>query len=110
MGLYSSNNEVYEHIKKSFDEELAKKEFIEINEKINFNNKGKVKDYKKLDTSITRLHKKFKSLKSECFKLHSRIKYGSGLAPSNEPLLFKHTLCCLTDVARPHLLINFSKF
>ena len=53
----SSNNEVYEHIKKSFDEELAKKEFIEINEKSNVKDKGKVKDYKKLDTSITRLRK-----------------------------------------------------
>ena len=42
----SSNNEVYEHIKKSFDEELAKKEFIEINEENNFKDKGNVKDYK----------------------------------------------------------------
>ena len=39
----SSNNEVYEHIKKSFDEELAKKEFIEINEENNFKDKGNVK-------------------------------------------------------------------
>ena len=42
----SSNNEVYEHIKKSFDEELAKKEFIEINEENNFKDKGNVKDFK----------------------------------------------------------------
>ena len=42
----SSNNEVYEHIKKSFDEELAKKEFIEINKENNFKDKGNVKDYK----------------------------------------------------------------
>ena len=42
----SSNNEVYEHIKKRFDEELAKKEFIEINEENNFKDKGNVKDYK----------------------------------------------------------------
>ena len=41
----SSNNEVYEHIKKSFDEELAKKEFIEINKKNNFKDKGRVKNH-----------------------------------------------------------------
>ena len=57
----SSNNEVYEYKKKSFnsDEELAKNEFIEINEKNNFKDKGKAKNYKKLDTSITRLCNKF---------------------------------------------------
>ena len=51
--------------KEKFDEALEKKEFIEINEKNNSKDKGKVKDYKKLDTSITRLRSKFKSLKSE---------------------------------------------
>ena len=61
----SSNDELYEHIKKNFDEALEKKEFIEINEKNNFKDKGKVKDYKKLDTSITRIRSKFKSLKSD---------------------------------------------
>ena len=86
----SSNDELYEHIKKNFVEALEKKEFIEINEKNNSKDKGKVKDYKKLDTSITRLRSKFKSLKSEWCKLHSRIKRGSGLAPSNKPLWFKH--------------------
>ena len=86
----SSNNKVYEHIKKSFDGELAKKEFIEINEKNNIKDKGKFKDYKKLDTSVTRLRNKFKSLKSEWCKLHSRAKRRSGLAPSNELLWFKH--------------------
>ena len=60
----SSNNEIDEHIKKSFDEKLARKEFIEINEKNKFKNKGKVKDCKKLDMSIKRLRNKFKSLKS----------------------------------------------
>ena len=29
----SSRNEVYEHIKKSFGKKLARKEFIEVNEK-----------------------------------------------------------------------------
>ena len=86
----SSNDELYEHIKKNFDKALEKKEFIEINEKNNFKDKGKVKDYKKLDTSITRIRSKFKSLKSDWCKLHSRIKRGSGLAPSNKPLWFKH--------------------
>ena len=86
----SSNNEVYEHINKSFDEELAKEEFIEINEKNNFKDKRNVKDYKKLDTSITKPGNKFKSLKSEWCKLHSRIKRGSGLAPSHKVLWFKH--------------------
>ena len=51
--------------------------------------KGKFKDYKKLDTSTARLRNKFKSLKSEWSKLHFRIKRGSSLAPSNGPLLFK---------------------
>ena len=60
----SSNNEVYEHMRKIFYEELTKKDFIEINEKNNFKDKEKVKGYKKLDTSITRLRIKFNSLKS----------------------------------------------
>ena len=77
----SSNNEVYE--------ELTKKNFIEINEKNNFKDKGKVKGYKKLDTSITRLRIKFSSLKSGWCNLYSHIKRGSGLASSNEPLWFK---------------------
>ena len=46
-----SNNEVYEHVKKTFDEELAKKEFIEINKKDNFIDKGKMIAHKKLDTA-----------------------------------------------------------
>ena len=43
--MKQSNNNVYEHIKKSFDEELAKKEFTEINKKNNFKDKGRVKNY-----------------------------------------------------------------
>ena len=77
----SSNNEVYE--------ELTKKNFIEINEKNDFKDKGKVKGYKKLDTSITRLRINFSSLKSGWCNLYSHIKRGSGLASSNEPLWFK---------------------
>ena len=60
----SSNNEVYEHMRKILYEELTKKDFIEINEKNNFKDKGKVKGYKELDTSIARLRIKFNSLKS----------------------------------------------
>ena len=63
---------------------------MEINEKKNFKGKWKINGYKKLDTSITRLCNKFKLLKSDWCKLHSRIKRGSGLVPSNEPLRFKH--------------------
>ena len=66
--------------KEKLDEEFAKKEFIKINKKNKFKEKGKVKDYKKLNMSITRLRNKFKSLKSEWCKLDSRIKLGSGLA------------------------------
>ena len=85
----SSNNKVYEHMRKIFYEELTKKDFIEMNEKNNFKDKGKVKGYKKLDTSITRLRINFSSLKSGWCNLYSHIKRGSGLASSNEPLWFK---------------------
>ena len=85
----SSNNKVYEHMRKIFYEELTKKDFIEINEKNNFKDKGKVKGYKKLDTSITRLRINFSTLKSGWCNLYSHIKRGSGLASSNEPLWFK---------------------
>ena len=79
----SSNNEVYEHMRKIFYEELTKKDFIEINEKNNFKDKEKVKGYKKLDTSITRLRIKFNSLKSGWYNWYPHIKRGSGLASSS---------------------------
>ena len=85
----SSNNEVYEHMRKIFYEELTKMDFIKIKEKNNFKDKGKVKGYKKLDTSIVRLRIKFNSLKSGWCNLYSHIKRGSGLASTNEPLWFK---------------------
>ena len=85
----SSKNKVYEHMRKIFYEELTKKDFIEMNEKNNFKDKGKVKGYKKLDTSITRLRINFSTLKSGWCNLYSHIKRGSGLASSNEPLWFK---------------------
>ena len=85
----SSNNEVYEHMRKIFYEELTKMDFIKIKEKNNFKDKGKVKGYKKLDTSITRLRINFSTLKSGWCNLYSHIKRGSGLASSNEPLWFK---------------------
>ena len=85
----SSNNKVYEHMRKIFYEEVTKKDFIEMNEKNNFKDKGKVKGYEKLDTSITRLRINFSTLKSGWCNLYSHIKRGSGLASSNEPLWFK---------------------
>ena len=42
----SSNNEVYTYIQKSSDEELTKKQLIEINKKNNTKDKSKIQDYK----------------------------------------------------------------
>ena len=46
-----SNNEVYEHVKKTFDEELAKKELTEINKKDDLIDKEKMIAHKKLHTT-----------------------------------------------------------
>ena len=82
----SSNNEVFECIKKSFDEALQDLGFIESNERKNFMNKDKtVKSCKNIETSIEKLRIKFKSFKQEWSKIRSRIKNGSGLARENEP-------------------------
>ena len=56
-----SNNNVLDHRKKSFDEE-----FLEVNSKSNLKDKGNVKDYKKLDTSTTRLCSANKTWKWSC--------------------------------------------
>ena len=49
----SSNNEVFECIKKSFDEALQDSGFIESNERNSFMNKDKtVKPYKNVENSI----------------------------------------------------------
>ena len=77
--MKSPNNEFYEDIKKSFNGELAKKEFTEMN---NFKEKERSRKMKKLNTSITSLRNKFKSLKSEWCILLFRIKRENGLTPS----------------------------
>ena len=87
----SSNNEVFECVKKSFDEALQDSGFIESNERNNFMNKDKtVKSYKNIETSIEKLRIKFKSFKQEWSKIQSRIKNGSGLAPEKEPHWWKY--------------------
>ena len=77
--MKSPNNEFYEDVKKSFNGELAKKEFTEMN---NFKEKERSRKMKKLNTSITSLRNKFKSLKSEWCILLFRIKLENGLTPS----------------------------
>ena len=77
--MKSPNNEFYEDVKKSFNGELAKKEFTEMN---NFKEKERSRKMKKLNTSITSLRNKFKSLKSEWCILLFRIKRENGLTPS----------------------------
>ena len=80
--MKSPNNKFYEDVKKSFDGEIAKKEFIEMKEKSNFKEKKRSRTMKKLNTSITSLGNKFKSLKSEGCILLFRIKRENGLTPS----------------------------
>ena len=63
-----------------------KKKFIEINEKNNFKDRGKVKDYKKF---YYKTSQQIQVVKIRVV-LHSRVKRGKGLVPSNEPLWFKH--------------------
>ena len=59
----SSNNEVSECVKKSFDEALEDSGFIEPNERNNFTNKDNtVKSSKHIETSVEKLRIKFKSL------------------------------------------------
>ena len=57
---------VFECVKKSFDEALQDSGFIESNERNNFMNKDKtVKPYKNIETSIEKLRIKFKFFKQE---------------------------------------------
>ena len=82
----SSNNEVSECVKKSFDEALQDSGFIESNERNNFMNKNNtVKSSKNIETSIEKLRIKFKSFKREWSKIQRRIKNSSGLASDKEP-------------------------
>ena len=80
----SSNNEVFEHIKKYLDRALKEKEFRTMNEMANFKSKDGRK-YEQLDTSIPKFRKKYTNLKTEWRKLTERAKTGSGLAPEKEP-------------------------
>ena len=87
----SSNNEVFECVKKSFDEALQDAGFVESNERNNFMNKDNtIKSHKNIETSIDKLKIKFKSFKQEWPKIQSRIKNGSGLAPEKEPHWWKY--------------------
>ena len=60
----SSNNKVFECVKKPFDETLQDSGFIEWNERNSFMNKDNtIKSYKNIETSIDKLRIKFKSFK-----------------------------------------------
>ena len=85
-----SNNELFEHIKNTFDEELNDREFKLMNIEKNFTKDGYPITHKTLDTSIERLKNECKSLKQEWSKIITRIKSGSGLSPEKEPVWFKH--------------------
>ena len=86
----SSNNELFEHIKITFDEELNDREFKLMNIEKNFTKDGHPITYKTLDTSIERLRNKYKALKQEWSKIITRMKSGSGLSLEKEPVWFKH--------------------
>ena len=83
----SSNNEVFEHVKKLFDAVLKEKHLKNLNEKINFTSSkdNSVSKYEALDTSVMKLRKKYNNLKTEWRKITDRAKSGSGLAPQKEP-------------------------
>ena len=85
----SSSNELFEHIKNTFDEELNDREFKLMNNDKNFTKDGHPIPLKTLDTLIERLRNKYKVLKQEWSKIITRIKKGSGLSPEKEPLRFK---------------------
>ena len=82
----SSNNELFEHIKNTFDEELNDREFKLSNIEKNFTKDGHPIPHKTLDTSIERIRNKYKALIQEWSKTIMRIKGGSGLSP----VWFKH--------------------
>ena len=81
----SSNNELFEHIKNTFDEELNDREFKLMNIEKNFTKDGHPIPHQTLDTSIERLRNKYKVLKQEWSKIITYIKSGSGLSPEKEP-------------------------
>ena len=60
-----SNNELFEHIKNTFDEELNDREFKLMNIEKNFTKDGHPISHKTLDTLTERLRNKYKALKQE---------------------------------------------
>ena len=82
----SSNNELFEHIKNTFDEEWNDREFKLSNIEKNFTKDGHPIPHKTLDTSIERVRNKYKALIQEWSKTITRIKGVSGLSP----VWFKH--------------------
>ena len=87
----SSNNEVFTHIKKLFDQVLQDPSFREQNNRNNFVLKdGTALKYVNIDTSVEKLRRKYANLKTEWRKLRDRVKLGSGLSPKNEPRWYKY--------------------
>ena len=81
----SSNNELFEHIKDTFDEELNDREFKLTDIEKNFTKDDNPIPHKTLNTSIERLRNKYKVMKQEWSKIITHIKSGSGLSPEKEP-------------------------
>ena len=102
----SSNNGVFECVKKPFDETLQDSRFIESNERNNFMSKDNtIKSYNNIETSIDKLRIKFQSFKQEWSKIQSRIKNGSGIAPEKEPHWWKYLNC---DFSKTNEVINLT--
>ena len=81
----SANNEVFESLKKIFDEKLKELSFAEKNAR-NFTLKdGVARNYELLDTSIEKLRKNYTIMKTEWRKLTDRIKRGGDWSTINEP-------------------------
>ena len=96
----SSNNELFEHIKNTFDEELNDHEFKLMNIEKSFTKDDHLIPHKILDTSIETFSNKYEALKQEWSKIITRMKSGSGLSPEKEPVWFKHLdpVFCETNV------------
>ena len=85
-----SNNELFEHIENTFDEELNDCEFKLMNIEKNFTKDGHPVPHKSLYTSIEILSNNYKALEQEWSKIIKRTKSGSGLSPEKKPVRFKH--------------------
>ena len=76
----SSNNEIFQHIKKILDGALKDKDFKNENEKQKLTSEdGRVLNYEPLDTSVLKLRKKYANLKTEWRKISDRAKTGSSI-------------------------------